>query len=108
MIRAEHRRKECNMGIRELREKYATNLKGRQAVNAAIRAELIGGNQMLDALSAIDAGESITRERPDTLARNEIVQALQLLRLGREAMANEIACRYGLAQGGSTDGQEKS
>ncbi len=43
------------MGIQKIREKYGKNLKGRQALNAAVRAEIIGGNAILDATQATHA-----------------------------------------------------
>lgn len=77
------------MGIRELRERYGKSLKGRQAVNAAIRAELIAGNEVLDLLAILDADRSLATEGK---------RALTLAIAAREALAREIADRYGLGR----------
>lgn len=42
------------MPIRDLRDKYGRNLKSRQVINAAIRGEIVGGDDCLDALALAD------------------------------------------------------
>ena len=83
------------MGIRELKDKYG-NVKTWQAFNRAIRAEIPGGNYVLDALGA--AG----RNRHNSAVDEEIFVNLSK---ARDAMTAVIAERYELA---SAMGKEAS
>lgn len=83
------------MGIREIREKYGRNLKARQAVNAAIRAELVGGDDCLDAIASLHRLATRLRQRGLDGA-DDAEAALDSCREVAEAMSNEIARRYGL------------
>lgn len=83
------------MGIREIRDRYGRNLKGRQAVNAAIRAELVGGDDCLDAMASLH--RLATRLRQRGLDRADEAQAaLDACRRVADAMSDEIARRYDL------------
>ncbi len=81
--------------LRDLREKYGkSNL--RQAVNAAIRAELPGGNDVLDLLE-------LTHHAADRLGWEDADGQPSLLRVIHErlaraanAMEQEIRRRYGM------------
>lgn len=84
------------MGIRELRTVYGANKKGREAVNAAIRAELAGGPEALDALARIQSRHAAARGNHDPAAA-DLQIALELVQTITEAMGNEIARRYDLA-----------
>lgn len=76
---------ECDMGIRELREKYGAT-KARQAINRAIRAELPGGPEILDLIDHLQTCDpSPATDRAHKLA----LQA-------QAAMSAEIARRYDL------------
>jgi hypothetical protein len=77
------------MGRRELAEVYGKNNNLSRNVNAAIRAELPGGNEALDALHAIASSRDAT---PGT----QIEMALQYVRAIVNAMGNEIRSRYGV------------
>lgn len=85
------------MGIRELRDKYGKNLKRRQAVNAAIRGEMVGGDDLLDAMPLVDRLTARLRER-DLAGIDEAQAALDHLRTLRDLMASIIAQRYALAE----------
>lgn len=76
------------MGIRELRKLYGkTN--SRDAVNAAIRAELVGGDDLLDALPLVHRLAKRTRERG--LAGEDLAQrALTSLTEMRDVMADIV------------------
>jgi hypothetical protein len=79
------------MGIRELRAKYGRNLKGFVAVNAAIRAELPGGAELIDALQSL---YFFLRLFPDDMHARRARADLQKV---RERFAEEIARKYDLA-----------
>lgn len=83
-------RSECNayttlMGTKELREKYGGS--GAQALSRAVRAEIPGGNEVLDGL-----------DRLNQIVRNtsspEAGEALNILRCVADAMRAEILRRY--------------
>ena len=82
------------MPIRELREKYGKS-KVRQVFNAAIRAELVGGDDLLDAMPLVDRLTIRLKER-DLAGQTEAQAALDALRDLREVMAAVIAKRWGL------------
>lgn len=69
------------MSRRDLTNKYGKNLNTHRAINAAIRAEIPGGNEALDALEAI---------------RDRGADPLAVIRDVVKAMADEICRRYGL------------
>lgn len=79
------------MGIRELREKYGRTLKGFVAINVAIREELPGGRELIDALGALRA---YLQKCPDDRAARLAYANLQK---SRAPLADEIARRYDLA-----------
>lgn len=83
------------MGIRELRAKYGKNLKGRQAVNAAIRAEIVGGDDCLDSLAMVTRLADRLDER-QLAGRDLAKDAHRSLIALREVMAGIVAERYGL------------
>ncbi len=83
------------MGVRELREKYGANKKARIAINTAIRAELAGGTEAIEALSRIQARHAAARGNEDPAA-TELRFALELVQAITDAMSAEIARRYGL------------
>lgn len=68
------------MSTKELAAKYGKSKNSTQLVNAAIRAEIPGGNEALDAL--------------DTLRTAGNEQGLAAVRLIVDAMADEIRRRY--------------
>lgn len=82
------------MSVRDLKAKYGNNLKDHEAVNRAIRAELIGGDDLLDAMDLVDRLARRLRERE--LAGAQLAQeALDTLRDLRVVMGDVIAQRYG-------------
>lgn len=83
------------MSIFEIRQKYGKNLKARQAVNAAIRGEIVGGDDLLDALPLVDRLTQRLRDR-ELAGVDEAQAALDHLRTLREIMAGIIAERYDL------------
>lgn len=87
------------MGIKQLREKYGKNLKGRKALNAAVRAELIGGDDVLDALNIVNAAARAMKDR-DFDGWQELEQAAQLLIEVADKMRAEIGRRYDLKNTG--------
>lgn len=84
------------MSIRDLRAVYGASLKGRAAVNAAIRAELVGGDDLLDAMERVDRLAARLRER-GLAGAAEAQAALDQLRACREVLSEVIAARYGLS-----------
>ncbi len=78
------------MGVRELKKRYGGNSK--QAVGAAIRAEMVGGDDLLDALPLIH--RLVTRLRDRDLAGVDSAQAAldQLVEL-RELMGSIVLQR---------------
>ena len=82
------------MPIRDLREKYGKG-KGHEVVNRAIRAELVGGDDCLDALPLVNRLVRRLRER-GFAGTDESQRALDALRECSEVMANVIADRYDL------------
>ena len=71
------------MGIRELKERYGVSLRASQAINRAIRAEIVGGNDLMDALKFANN-------------RKDLGELGECLRRIRAEMANEVARRYSL------------
>ena len=71
------------MGIRELKERYGASLRTSQAFNRAIRAEIVGGKDLMDALGYANN-------------RQDLGELGECLRRVRAEMANEIARRYDL------------
>lgn len=71
------------MGIRELKERYGASLRTSQAFNRAIRAEIVGGKDLMDALKYANN-------------RQDLGELGECLRRVRAEMANEIARRYDL------------
>lgn len=77
------------MSTRDLAEKYGKSKNSRQLVNAAVRAELAGGAEALDALEA--AHKALGRGNDPTLGRlHASIRAIT------EAMQAEIRRRYGM------------
>lgn len=89
------------MAFRNLREKYG-NKKARQVVNAAIRAELPGGTEAIEALSRLQSRHAAARGNGDPAA-GELKLALELVQHVTDRMAAEIGRRYRL--GGSNPGK---
>jgi hypothetical protein len=73
------------MGTKELRDKYGGN--SVQAINRAIREELLGGTEVLEALDRVHK-MAVATHHP--LAD----EALELLRSASDAMRAEIRRRY--------------
>ena len=84
------------MTLRDLKNKYGgKNLKDREAFNRAIRAELVGGDDLLDAMELVDRIARRLGER--NLAGSQVAQdALDSLRDLRQVMSDVIAKRYGM------------
>lgn len=82
------------MPIRDLREKYGKG-KGREVVNRAIRAELVGGDDCLDALQLMHRLTTRLKDRQIAGAADAQL-ALDAVRRISEIMAAEIAKRYDL------------
>lgn len=84
------------MPIKELRAKYGPELKAQRAVNRAIRAEIPGGAECLDAVGAAFRLKKALRElgHPDLAEANRACAILDGIAAG---MADEIARRYNLA-----------
>lgn len=83
------------MPIKDLYDKYGKNKNPRQVVNAAIREELVGGNDLLDVMVVVDLLARQLRER-GLAGKYEAQNALDSLRALREVMGGIIADRYGL------------
>jgi len=83
------------MPIKDLRDKYGKNKNPRKAINAAIRAELVGGDDVLDCLDRLDRTARRLKER-DLAGQYEAQNALDSLRALRDLMSNIIADRYNL------------
>lgn len=81
------------MSVHDLRAKYGG--KKREAINRAIRAELIAGNEILDAMASLsNAGHKLrTRNLPGA---SECDQALETLHTARQYLRDEIIHRYDL------------
>jgi hypothetical protein len=79
------------MSLYDLKQKY--NGKTNSAFNAAVRAELIGGAELLDAIHAVHA---LHAELAQTSSRHaeRADYTLQLLRRAQRKMRDEIARRY--------------
>ncbi len=75
------------MGVRELKAKYGAKTNTTQAFNRAIRAEIPGGADVLDALDLI--GRAPKRAETDEI--------IERLRRAKAAMAAVVAARYDLA-----------
>lgn len=86
------------MGMKELGEKYGKG-NGRTLVNRAIRAELPGGNELLDVIGLVwEAKQFLANGRADAAA-DKIADANGKLNDGMQAMSAEIARRYELKGG---------
>lgn len=91
------------MAMRDLRQKYHVNGKGRQAINAAIRAEIAGGTEALDALELF---HKITLRVGDGVKMTIAQLAHDRLSGIVNAMDDEIRRRYGV--GGGQEKQDHS
>ncbi|MDQ3288925.1 MAG: hypothetical protein M3Q42_11845 [Pseudomonadota bacterium] len=78
------------MSTKELREKYVKS-NAKAAINAAIRAELPGGDEALDVLERL-------HHRVQETASRDAGFALDQLRLVVAAMEAEIRRRYGMPE----------
>lgn len=86
------------MGIRDLKLKYGgKNLKNREAVNRAIRAELVAGDDVLDALESLHCAHRKLSQRnlPGTNLADDAAETVAEL---REVMESEIRRRYDCAK----------
>jgi hypothetical protein len=82
------------MAIADIKAKYG-NGKSREVLNRAVRGELIGGNECLDALA--DADQLLAKLQAYNLpGQDDARKALDALRRIAEAMRDEIATRYDL------------
>lgn len=81
-----------SMPIKDLCEKYRSR-KPRHAVNRAIREELVGGNEVLDALFLVHGLADALQDAGNPIA-DKAVEAENLLIAARDAMGDEIARRY--------------
>ncbi|HEY2411581.1 MAG TPA: hypothetical protein VGI40_05040 [Pirellulaceae bacterium] len=77
------------MSTKDLAAKYGKSKNSTQLVNAAIRAEIPGGGEAIDALDRIRASD----ERRGT---SDTADALAAIRSVVNAMADEIRSRYGM------------
>lgn len=89
------------MGFRELREKYGRNLKGKEAVNRAIRTELLAGEAVLSAMPLLhEAARKLNRVAdkdpggPEADEAHLVQQAFDLLCECRDLMGAEVMRRY--------------
>lgn len=89
------------MTIRELRDKYGDNLKARAAVNAAIRAELVGGGNVLDALGLLFVASEKSR-RAKYPESEEIDAAYWATKKAADALGRMITEKYNLGEKTST------
>lgn len=83
------------MSLLDLKTRYELpkNTKSRQAINYALRAELVGGDDLLDALPLVD--RLVVRLRERGLAGvDEAQAALDGLRRTRDVMESIIRDRY--------------
>jgi len=85
--------------MRDLREKYGAKGKARQAINAAIRAELPGGEETLDALElfhkiVLRVGELEADDKTPTIAQVAHDRLAEIA----DAMEDEIRRRYQIGQ----------
>lgn len=82
------------MGLRELKERYGVSLRTSQAFNRAIRAEIVGGKDLMDALKYANN-------------RQDLGELGECLRRIRAEMANEVARRYGLQSATKGENDER-
>jgi len=82
------------MTLKPLAAKYGgPNAKGRELFNRAIRAELVGGDDLLDAMDLVDRLARRLRER-DLAGKSEAQQAMDALIRCRQIFADVIGSRY--------------
>ncbi|MBQ8285865.1 MAG: hypothetical protein IJZ10_06145 [Thermoguttaceae bacterium] len=87
------------MSIKELKEKYG--VRGSVgAVNAAIRAEIPGGANVLDALTALHPA----LRRSNGRTRRDLEATFERLQSARAAMVDDVARRYGFKSRLQTEG----
>lgn len=74
----------------EIRKQYGGTW--RQAINRAIRAEMPGGNELLDAMKSLDDLMTMTRQGATACSRTykQACVVMDKLRLCREIMESEI------------------
>ncbi len=82
------------MGLRELKERYGVSLRTSQAFNRAIRTEIVGGKDLMDALKYANN-------------RQDLGELGECLRRIRAEMANEVARRYGLQSATKGENDER-
>lgn len=85
------------MGIRELGLKYGRG-NGRTLFNRAIRAELLAGTEMLDALHEAMGGRAACERGDFTDAHAQLSKVCSLLGRANVLMRNAIAAQYGMEQ----------
>lgn len=86
------------MGILELGQKYGRQ-NSRQVVNAAIRAELPGGAEVVALMKKYGDLFVVAQTKPGAFSETEkslVGQMLNDLQRVRDVMGDEIARRYGL------------
>ncbi|MBQ9128875.1 MAG: hypothetical protein IJY15_14090 [Thermoguttaceae bacterium] len=82
------------MGLRELKERYGVSLRTSQAFNRAIRTEIVGGKDLMEALKYANN-------------RQDLGELGECLRRIRAEMANEVARRYGLQSATKGENDER-
>lgn len=80
------------MSLRKLRDKYGDG-KPRQVINRAIRAEMVGGDNLLDAMELVARLADRLKDR-DLAGTDEAFEALAALARLRELMADLLMERY--------------
>ena len=88
------------MPTKDLAAKYGKNKNSRVLVNAAIRAELVGGNETLEALELADRLSRASADIPPGLESyavvNLIPQTLDAVHAIAAAMRADVRQRYGM------------
>lgn len=80
------------MSLRDIKTKYGKK-DGRQAMSAAIRAEMVGGDDLLDSLDTVYRLATRLKER-GLAGSDEAYEALDSLTRLRELMGHLILQRY--------------
>jgi hypothetical protein len=84
------------MSLRDLQQKLGMNRRGRDLINRAIRAELPGGNECLDALAFFHEMKHRLNETRGEPAAAVCQAAMDRLALVADAMEAEIRRRYAI------------
>lgn len=85
------------MATKDLAAKYGKSKNSRQLLNAAIRAELVAGNEALDALTAADSLMLRLRDgRAPPIVLDLAGETMSAVQAIAAAMRAEIRKRYGM------------